>query len=1179
MQTRLSRFCSHVIEAGWLTAVVVVPLFFNVYSSRVFEPDKLTLLRSIALVMIAAWAIRTLEEGRAGTSAADRSPASLWARIRSTPLVLPTLLLIGIYLISTLVSVNSRASLWGSYQRLQGTYTTLAYLVIFFLILRDLRRPSQIRRLVTTAVIVSLPISIYGLIQHYGLDPLPWGGDVSYRVAANMGNAIFVAAYLVMVLPLTLSRVVESVSAILRAEETVWRDVILATSYLFILAVQIICILFSKSRGPWMGLMAGLFFFVLLLALVRRWRIVTYASIAAALLGGLFLVLLNLPGTPLEPFRTLPYVGRLGRVFETDVGTGKVRVLIWQGAVQLASPHAPIVYPSGQVDILNPIRPLIGYGPESMYVAYNRFYPPDLAHYEARNASPDRSHNETFDALVMTGVVGFLVYMLLFAAVFYYGLRWLGAIATPRQRLLFIGLWLGGGVAGATFFGLWQGAHFIGVGLPFGIALGLIGYLIVRAVLMRQGRVSLRGPHQLLLIGLISALIAHFVEIHFGIAIAATRTYFWTYAALMVVIGHHLSAPRPPAEQMAPGEPSSPGRRRRRRTAIREARKDDPQGRRWGGDLLVAALLMSLILVTMGFDYVTAQFDLSAGQRSILWLFALTWLVGSAVALGEWGRGKVESWGTAIAVYAMVSVGVFLLFLVTHDYQIRLQSAPTTLKGVLDIANRIAGILPHYYLYLLALLLAMGAAMFKGRRLPELKWRRANWWLYPLLMMVTFFVVYATNLQVVMADIIYKQAQPYDQKQQWAVSIPLYRRALKLVPHEDFYYLFLGRALLENAKDTSPDQPGVASELSLRDLMTMDPERMAQMSRQELLEASRLVLQQAQTVNPLNTDHSANLGRLHRTWAEMVTAPAERDAMLSQAEAYYDQATSLSPHNAQLWNEWGLVHIVQGDSEKALEKYERSLSLDQEYEQTYALVGDLYMSQQKWEQSAESYRRVVELRPNLLQAHATLGYIYAQQGKTERAIEENLFVAERSPKDYNSRKNLALLYRQVGDTEQALVQARRAWELAPEDQKSGVAGLISQLGGHVEAPQEAAASLQDHLDEGRQYLEEERWAEAAQAYDRALEMDPNSVQAHSAMGFIYAKQGRLEEAVQENLAVAQLAPEDFNSHKNLALLYRDLGQLDQALDEAILARELAPQDQKPAVEEFIAQLEQQARTQ
>ena len=64
MRTRVSVFCDKVIEAGWLAAVIVVPLFFNIYSQRVFEPDKLSLLRSIALVMSVAWLVRLIEDWR-----------------------------------------------------------------------------------------------------------------------------------------------------------------------------------------------------------------------------------------------------------------------------------------------------------------------------------------------------------------------------------------------------------------------------------------------------------------------------------------------------------------------------------------------------------------------------------------------------------------------------------------------------------------------------------------------------------------------------------------------------------------------------------------------------------------------------------------------------------------------------------------------------------------------------------------------------------------------------------------------------------------------------------------------------------------------------------------------------------------------------------------------------------
>ncbi|MBI5566782.1 MAG: hypothetical protein HY870_17915, partial [Chloroflexi bacterium] len=70
--TKLSAFCERLIEAGWLAALVLAPLFFNVYSSRVFEPDKRTLVRSIALVMVGAWLLKWLEERKSDRTRADR---------------------------------------------------------------------------------------------------------------------------------------------------------------------------------------------------------------------------------------------------------------------------------------------------------------------------------------------------------------------------------------------------------------------------------------------------------------------------------------------------------------------------------------------------------------------------------------------------------------------------------------------------------------------------------------------------------------------------------------------------------------------------------------------------------------------------------------------------------------------------------------------------------------------------------------------------------------------------------------------------------------------------------------------------------------------------------------------------------------------------------------------------
>ena len=118
-----------------------------------------------------------------------------------TPMVLPAVLTMVVYLVSTAFSLVPYTSLIGSYQRLQGTHTLFAYLVLFFALLTGMRTRRQLSRLITMLILSSLPVALYGIIQHNGLDPLPWAGDVTRRVASNMGNAIFVAAYLIMIVP------------------------------------------------------------------------------------------------------------------------------------------------------------------------------------------------------------------------------------------------------------------------------------------------------------------------------------------------------------------------------------------------------------------------------------------------------------------------------------------------------------------------------------------------------------------------------------------------------------------------------------------------------------------------------------------------------------------------------------------------------------------------------------------------------------------------------------------------------------------------------------------------------------------------------------------------------------------------------------------------------------------
>ncbi|MCB0171429.1 MAG: hypothetical protein KDJ97_12830, partial [Anaerolineae bacterium] len=133
MQTKLSLFCSKIIEAGWLAAIVTVPLFFNIYSARTFEPDKITLLRAIVSIMILAWLVLVVEQGFGAEEGESTTFSERFRAWLKRPLVLPTLLLVIVYMISTALSISPQVSLWGSYQRLQGSYSALSYIVVFAL--------------------------------------------------------------------------------------------------------------------------------------------------------------------------------------------------------------------------------------------------------------------------------------------------------------------------------------------------------------------------------------------------------------------------------------------------------------------------------------------------------------------------------------------------------------------------------------------------------------------------------------------------------------------------------------------------------------------------------------------------------------------------------------------------------------------------------------------------------------------------------------------------------------------------------------------------------------------------------------------------------------------------------------------------------------------------------------
>lgn len=1015
LSTRLGIACERVIEAGWLGALVVTPLLFNVHSSNVFDVDKTAALRAIALLILLAWALRQLEawlvpNGRLDTTTRGLGSVPPTAVARRWALL--GLIVLGTQSLATVTSIAPHLSLWGSIHRHQGLLTTGAYFVVFLALLRFLRTREQAERLVTTALLASLPVSLYGILQHFGVDPIPWTANAPGRVASTMGNPIFAAAFLIMAVPLTLYRHLESGMEVGERELQGTRTVLVVGSvatvllqvaawrlgpmtgcltalttlgiwcaeglllgrplapflrvgvYSVLLSTQLACLLLSQSRGPWFGLAAGLGFFGILWTVSRaRWRW-TAAILVSGVVVALAIGWINVAESRFPGLHQVPYVGRLTRLPETS---GGVRLLIWDTATRLMAS--------------DPSRALVGYGPETMGLAVLPHVPPVLGQIGQRGATVDRAHNDTLDVLVTTGLVGVAARLLLLAVLFTWVLRCLGLLRTWHNRHWFPGYFLGGGLAAAVLAGaLDQSWRVAGAAVIPGALVATVAYVCTRRFRGDGShRVSQRDASlDLLTIALLSAIVAHLVEIQFGFGVTATRTYFWTFVAVVVL---------------------APLFRRRRR-----APSEDPS--LTTGPIVAASVLASLVLVTLLYTFLTASIP-TASLPFLMWMFGITWGLGGLLWVSEnrlaasTRRSLFQVCGIYIAVTLLSTAALVAVVVYPGVHRLGVDVASTPLP---------------YYAHVLVALLATAAALVMGERLPASTVAIPSALAAPLLIAAAFVLMRVSSVDVVRADIYYKQAL-VGMTREPASAAALARHAVTLGPPREVYQRALGQALLRQAVQT--DQ-------------TQDDDLWRQ------AEASFVAAGQ---LSPRDPENAGSLARLYEAWAEHTSDSRLKTERARRAIWWYSEAAARSPSNVLLWNELGAAHVRGKDYERAFQTYQRSSALDDRFVDTHLHIGDLHLLRGEWDAAEQAYRQALARNPDSVHGQ-TFQSLTARLADSVRHHER---VLESDPHNLASLRALAALSHAAGDVDRALAYAGQALAIAPAGDRPGIERLITFL--------------------------------------------------------------------------------------------------------------------------------------
>lgn len=374
--------------------LLLLPLWMNPWAALPFEPAKAALLRTSVLLL-----------GLAALSALLFIPQmrlSAFARLgRIWPLVGVALLYGLAFSLAGLLSVDPQRSFWGGSDR-HGVVTLWSQIALFLLLLLSLESQSRREQIARWLLAASLPVCVYGLVQAAGFDPLFWESDSVSPVLSTLGRSNFLGAWLAILLPFTFYHLHDIWPRRMKNRRQ-------AVGALLLAAIQSVCLLLTLARAGWLAAVAGgvIFYWFAPFSFSSstfRYRLGLLTA-ALALFVAFFLLGEGIGRTQLLSHSTPP--GNPGPSASPPVADFSAareasparRLIIWRATWPLIAE-----------------APLLGYGPETFVLVFNRRYPPGSL-YDGTDVLVDDPHNGLLEHLMAAGVLGAVAWLLLWGVV------------------------------------------------------------------------------------------------------------------------------------------------------------------------------------------------------------------------------------------------------------------------------------------------------------------------------------------------------------------------------------------------------------------------------------------------------------------------------------------------------------------------------------------------------------------------------------------------------------------------------------------------------------------------------------------------------------------------------------------------------------------------------------------
>jgi O-antigen ligase/tetratricopeptide (TPR) repeat protein len=367
---------------------LLLPLFI---SRQFFFPyvfPRTAIFRVIIEILFVLWLILVLKDRRY----LPKRNALFWSLAA----------LAAIFILTTLTSVDPAKSFLGTMERGSGIFTWLHYFAFFIILTGVFKHKKDWTNFFRLAIGASFLVSLYALAQRLGLQTVYESGVD--RATGTIGNAAFLASYLILAAGLTLILLFDKKNY--ASDGWGWRIFYYAALFLNLAVIYL-----TETRGAVLGILAGFFAFVLLYALLAPTRpedieakepinfkrvkkvkkyLIFVLVIVVVFAGSLWLLRNSVL------VKKVPGLSRLASI-SLNEGTAQTRIIAWQEAWQ------------GWKE-----KFLLGWGPENFNIVFNKYFNPRFLKYSRDESWFDRAHNVVFDIGTTSGLIGLAAYLAVF---------------------------------------------------------------------------------------------------------------------------------------------------------------------------------------------------------------------------------------------------------------------------------------------------------------------------------------------------------------------------------------------------------------------------------------------------------------------------------------------------------------------------------------------------------------------------------------------------------------------------------------------------------------------------------------------------------------------------------------------------------------------------------------------